>query len=219
MALKKTAPSRADSNALIVRIVSENTVREYKRKQIVFSQGDPAKAVFYILEGKIKATVISKQGKQAAFSILENGSFFGERCLTGQPLRLYTAIATEQSTIVRIEKKRMVVLLREEPKFSDRFMTYLLLHCGRLEEDLVDHLFNSSEKRLARILLLLAHVGENGSFEHVIPKISQESLAEMVGTTRPRVSFFMKRFKKLGFIHDNDGLVVHSSLLNIILHD
>lgn len=219
MTSKPTASARPGFNTLIARIFDENTVREYKKKQIIFSQGDSADAVFYILNGKIKLTLISKEGKQAVLSILEKDSFLGEQCLTGIPLRLATATAIEPATIVRIEKKSMVRLLHEEPEFSEMFTSYMLSHSLRVEEDLVDHLFNSSEKRLARILLLLAHVGKDANFEHVIPKISQDTLAEMVGTTRPRISFFMKKFKKLGFVCHNDGLTVHSSLINFILHD
>ena len=219
MTSKPTAPSRPGFNTLIARIADKNIVREYKKKQIIFSQGDPADAVFCILNGKIKLTFISKQGKQAVLSILEKDSFLGEQCLTGLPLRLSTATAIEPTTIARIEKKSMVRLLHEEPEFSELFTSYMLSHSLRVEEDLVDHLFNSSEKRLARILLLLAHVGKDANFEHVIPKISQDTLAEMVGTTRPRISFFMKKFKKLGFVHHNEGLTVHSSLINFVFHD
>ena len=219
MTPKPTATSRLGFDTLIARIVDQNIVHEYKKKQTIFSQGDSADAVFYILNGKIKLTLISEQGKQAVLSILENDSFIGEQCLTGLPLRLSTATAIEPTTIARIEKKSMVRLLHEEPEFSELFTSYMLSHSLRVEEDLVDHLFNSSEKRLARILLLLAHVGKDANFEHVLPKISQDTLAEMVGTTRPRISFFMKKFKKLGFVHHNDGLTVHSSLINFILHD
>ena len=219
MTPKPTASSRPGFNTLVARIVEKNVFREYQKKQIIFSQGDPADAVFYILNGKIKITLISKQGKQAVLSILEKDSFFGEQCLTGLPHRLSTVTVTEPATIVRIEKKAMVRLLHEEPEFSELFTSYMLSHSLRVEEDLVDHILNSSEKRLARILLLLAHVGKDSDFEHVIPKISQDTLAEMVGTTRPRISFFMKKFKRLGFVHYNDGLTVHSSLINFILHD
>ena len=219
MTPKPTASSRPGFNTLIARIVDKNVFHEYKKNEIVFSQGDPADAVSYILNGKIKLTLVSKQGKQAVLSILEKDSFFGEQCLTGMPLRLPTATAIEPTTIARIEKKSMVRLLHEEPEFSKLFTSYMLSHSLRVEEDLVDHLFNSSEKRLARILLLLAHVGKDANFEHVIPKISQDTLAEMVGTTRPRISFFMKKFRKLGFVHHNDGLTVHSSLINVIVHD
>jgi CRP/FNR family transcriptional regulator, cyclic AMP receptor protein len=219
MTPKPTAPSFFGFDTLIARIVEKNIVREYKENQIIFSQGDSADAVFYILNGKIKSTLISKQGKQAVLSILEKGSFLGEQCLTGLPLRLSTATAIEPTTIVRIEKKSMVRLLHEAPEFSELFTSYMLSHSLRVEEDLVDHLFNSCEKRLARILLLLAHVGKDANFEHVIPKISQETLAAMVGTTRSRINFFMKKFKELGFIYRGDGLIVHSSLINIILND
>ena len=219
MTPKPTASSHPGFNTLVARIVDKNVFREYKEKQIIFLQGDPADAVFYILNGKIKLTLISKQGKQAVLSILEKDSFFGEQCLTGLPHRLSTATAIEPTTTARIEKKSMVRLLHEAPEFSGLFTSYMLSHSLRVEEDLVDHLFNSSEKRLARILLLLAHVGKDASFEHVIPKVSQDTLAEMVGTTRPRISFFMKKFKKLGFVHHNDGLTVHSSLISFILHD
>jgi CRP/FNR family cyclic AMP-dependent transcriptional regulator len=219
MTPKPTAPSFLGFDTLIARIVDKNIVREYKKKQIIFSQGDSADAVFYILNGKIKLTLISKQGKQAVLSILEKDSFLGEHCLTGLPLRLSSATAIEPTTIVRIEKKIMVRLLHEDPEFSELFTSYMLSHSLRVEEDLVDHLFHSSERRLARILLLLAHVGKDANFEHVIPKISQDTLAEMVGTTRPRISFFMKKFKKLGFVRHNDGLTVHRSLINFILHD
>jgi len=215
----KTASSLLGFSTLIARIVDKNIVREYKKKQIIFSQGDSADAVFYILNGKIKFTLVSKQGKQAVLSILEKGSFLGEQCLTGVPFRPFTATAIEPTTIVRIEKKSMVRQLHQEPEFSELFTSYMLSHSLRVEEDLVDHLFNSSEKRLARILLLLAHVGKDANFEHVIPKISQDTLAEMVGTKRPRISFFMKKFKELGFVHRSDGLTVHGSLINIIHND
>ena len=219
MTPQPTASSRPGFNTLIARIVDKDVFREYKKKQIIYSQGDPADAVFYILNGKIKLTLISKQGKQAVLAILEKDSFFGEQCLTGLLHRLSTATAIEPTTIARIEKKSTVRLLREEPEFSELFTSYLLSHSLRVEEDLVDHLFNSSEKRLARILLLLAHVGKDANFEHIIPKISQDTLAEMVGTTRPRITFFMKKFRKLGFVHHNDGLTVHSSLINVIVRD
>jgi CRP-like cAMP-binding protein len=189
------------------------------KKQIVFSQGDAAEAVFYIQAGKIKLTVVSPQGKEAVVAMLEPGSFFGEGCLAGQLVYMTTATAMEDSTLVRIDKQAMIRTLQEDPTFSAMFLTYLLARNIRIQEDLVDQLFNSSEKRLARILLLMAHFGKEGKPEAVIPKISQETLAEMIGTTRSRVSFFMNRFRKLGFLHDNGGLHVHSSLLNIILHD
>ena len=189
------------------------------KKQTIFVQGDPADAVFYIQEGKVRLTVVSKTGKEATIGILHEGSFFGEGCLTGQPLRLGSATAMTDCAVMRIEKKSMVEVLHREQEFSETFVAYLLARNVRYEEDLVDQLFNSSEKRLARVLLLLAHFGKDGKPEVAIPKISQETLAEMIGTTRSRVSFFMNRFRKLGFIRYNGELEVHSSLLGIVLHD
>ena len=189
------------------------------KKHTIFSQGDSAEAVFYIQAGKVKLTVVSKQGKEAVVAILERGAFFGESCLAGQVIRTATASAVEDSTIVRIDKDAMIRVLHEEPTFAELFMAYLLEHTIRIQEDLVDQLFNSSEKRLARVLLLLAHFGKEGKPETVIAKISQETLAEMIGTTRSRVSYFMNKFRKLGFIDYNGELHVHSSLLNVVLHD
>ena len=189
------------------------------KKQMLFSQGDAAEAVFYIQTGKVKLTVVSQQGKEAVIAILEPGAFFGQSCLAGQSIRTATATAVEDSNIVRINKDAMIRVLHEEPIFAELFMAYLLAHTIRVEEDLVDQLFNSSEKRLARVLLLLAHFGKEGKPETVITKISQETLAEMIGTTRSRVSFFMNKFRKMGFIDYNGELHVHSSLLNIVLHD
>ena len=189
------------------------------KKHTIFSQGDAAEAVFYIQAGKVKLTVVSKQGKEAVVAILERGAFFGESCLAGQVIRTATASAVEDSTIVRIDKDAMIRVLHEEPTFAELFMAYLLEHTIRIQEDLVDQLFNSSEKRLARVLLLLAHFGKEGKPETVIAKISQETLAEMIGTTRSRVSYFMNKFRKLGFIDYNGELHVHSSLLNVVLHD
>jgi CRP/FNR family cyclic AMP-dependent transcriptional regulator len=189
------------------------------KKQILYSQGDAADAVFYIQGGKVKLTVVSEQGKEAVFAILEQGSFFGESCLAGQIVRSATATALEDSSIMRIDKDAMIRVLHEKPAFAELFMSYLLAHSIRIQEDLVDQLFNSSEKRLARVLLLLAHFGKEGKPEPVIAKVSQETLAEMIGTTRSRVSYFMNKFRKLGFINYNGGLHVHSSLLNIVLHD
>jgi CRP/FNR family cyclic AMP-dependent transcriptional regulator len=188
-------------------------------KQILFSQGDKADAVFYIQAGKVKLTVVSQQGKEAIVAILEQGGFFGEGCLAGQLVCMATATTAEDSTIVRIDKQAMIETLHNEPTFSELFLTYLLARNVRIQEDLVDHLFNSSEKRLARVLLLMAHFGKEGKPEPVVPKVSQETLAEMIGTTRSRVSFFMNKFRKLGFVYYNGGLHVHSSLLNIVLHD
>ena len=190
------------------------------KKQILYSQGDTSDAVFYIQGGKVKLTVVSEQGRAAVIAILEQGSFFGESCLAGQPVRTETATVLEASSIVRINKDAMLHMLHKEPTFATLFISYLLTHSLRIQEDLVDQLFNSSEKRLARVLLLMAHFGKEGKPEPVIAKISQEMLAEMIGTTRSRVSFFMNRFRKLGFLdYNNGGLHVHSSLLNIVLHD
>ena len=194
-------------------------VAMFSKKQTIFVQGDPSDSVFYIQKGKVRLTVVSKSGKEATIGVLNESDFFGEGCLTGQLLRLCTATAMTDCSVMRIEKKSMVEVLHWEHAFSDMFVTYLLTRNIRYEEDLVDQLFNSSEKRLARVLLLLAHFGKEGKPEVAIPKISQETLAEMVGTTRSRVSYFMNRFRKLGFIRYNGELEVHSSLLNIVLHD
>jgi CRP/FNR family cyclic AMP-dependent transcriptional regulator len=193
------------------------------RKSGIFTQGDAADAVFYIQKGKVRLTVVSKTGKEATIGILSDGSFFGEGSLAGQALRMGSAVSVTDCSLLRIDKKAMMSALHREHAFSDMFVAYLLSRNIRYEEDLVDQLFNSSEKRLARVLLMLAHFGKEGVPETVVPKISQETLAEMVGTTRSRVSFFMNRFRKLGFIHyaggEEGGLQVHSSLLNVVLHD
>jgi CRP/FNR family transcriptional regulator, cyclic AMP receptor protein len=191
----------------------------FPKKQTIFAQGDPAGAVFYLQAGKVRLTVVSKTGKEATIGILSDGSFFGEGSLAGQPLRMGAATAMTDCAVLRIEKKAMVDTLHREHTLSDLFVAYLLTRNIKYEEDLVDQLFNSSEKRLARVLLMLAHFGKDGKPESVIPKISQETLAEMVGTTRSRVSFFMNRFRKLGFIRYNGELEVHSSLLNVVLYD
>jgi CRP-like cAMP-binding protein len=192
----------------------------FPKKEIVFAQGDAADSVFYIREGKIRLTVVSTIGKEATLGLLSEGDFFGEGGLAGQPLRMGSATAMTDCELLRIDKKAMMEALHRENQFSDMFVAYLLARNIRYEEDLVDQLFNSSEKRLARILLLLAHFGKEGVPETVVPKISQETLADMIGTTRSRVSFFMNRFRKLGFVDYGDsGLKVHSSLLNIVLHD
>jgi len=192
-------------------------------KETIFAQGDDANAVFYIQSGKVKLTVVSKTGREATIGMLTEGNFFGEGALAGQALRMGSAAAMTDCELLRIDKKSMMEALHREHAFSDLFVAYLLARNIRYEEDLVDHLFNSSEKRLARVLLLLAHFGKEGVPETVVPKISQETLADMVGTTRSRVSFFMNRFRKLGFIHYaggiEGGLQVHSSLLNVVLHD
>ncbi len=198
---------------------SGKTILAFPKKQTLFSQGDVADAVFYIQSGQVKLSVVSKQGKEAVVGIVEQGGFVGEGCLAGQRVCMATATTLEDSTLVRIDKQAMIRVLHEEPTFSTMFMEYLLARNVRIQEDLVDQLFNSAEKRLARVLLLMAHFGKEGKPEPVLAKISQETLAEMIGTTRSRVSFFMNRFRKLGFIEYNGGLHVHSSLLNVVLHD
>jgi CRP/FNR family transcriptional regulator, cyclic AMP receptor protein len=203
----------------LTKVGREKTSLTFPKKQVLYSQGDAADVVFYIQGGKVKLTVVSQQGREAVIAILEQGSFFGESCLAGQTVRTATATALEDCSLVRIDKGAMIRVLHDEPTFAELFMSYLLAHTIRIQEDLVDQLFNSSEKRLARILLLLAHFGKEGKPEPVIAKVSQEMLAEMIGTTRSRVSFFMNKFRKLGFIEYNGGLHVHSSLLNIVLHD
>jgi CRP-like cAMP-binding protein len=186
---------------------------------VLFSQGDAANAVFYIQAGRVKLTAVSSKGKEAIVAILERGDFFGEGCLAGQPLRMAAAMALDPSTIVRIDKAAITQVLHDESAFSELFIAFLLSRNARIEADLVDQLFNSSEKRLARVLLLLARFGKEGTPTPVIAKISQETLAEMVGTTRSRISFFMNKFRKHGLIEYNGGLHIHSSLLNIVLHD
>ena len=195
-------------------------IASFSAKQAIFVQGDPSDAVFYIHKGKVKLTVVSKTGKEATIGILSGGDFFGEGCLAGQPLRLCSATAMSDCSVMKIRQKAMIEVLHREHGFSDVFVTYLLARNIRYEADLVDQLFNSSEKRLARLLLLLAHFGKEGKPETVIPKISQEALAEMVGTTRARVSFFMNRFREMGFVdYNSEGLQVRSSLLGVVLHD
>jgi CRP-like cAMP-binding protein len=194
-------------------------VVEFKKKETVFSQGDPAKNVLYIQKGRIKLSVVNETGKEAVVGVLGPGDFFGEGCLAGQPLRIGTATAIAATTALVIEKAEMIRVLHAEHEFSDRFISYMLSRNIRIEEDLVDQLFNSSEKRLARTLLLLARYGKEDKPQCVLPKISQEMLAEMVGTTRSRVNFFMNKFKKLGFIKYNGGLQINTSLLSVVLHD
>jgi CRP/FNR family cyclic AMP-dependent transcriptional regulator len=208
-----------DAKALLAAIGPGSATPTYPKRQPIFSQGDRADAVFFLQRGKVKLTVVSRQGKQAVIALLGPGDFFGEGCLTGQPLRMATATALTESSVVRLPKETMIRALHRDEAFSEMFTRYLLSRNLRMEEDLVDHLFNSSEKRLARVLLLLANFGKAGRPEPVVPKISQETLAEMVGTTRSRISFFMNKFRKLGFIAYNGGLEVHSSLLHVVLHD
>jgi CRP/FNR family cyclic AMP-dependent transcriptional regulator len=195
------------------------TVKAFKSEKIIFAQGDNADAIFYIQKGKVKLTVLSKRGKEAVIAVLGPCGFFGEGCLAGQSIRMSTATAMTDCSIMRLTRATVVETLRREPEFSDLLLSYMLTRSIRVEEDLIDQLFNSSEKRLARALLLLANFGKDGKPETVIPKISQETLAEMVGTTRSRVSFFMNKFRRLGFIKYNGTLEVHSSLLNVVLHD
>jgi CRP/FNR family transcriptional regulator, cyclic AMP receptor protein len=216
-AKKKKRPFNV--NLFLQRANGGTTVTSYREKEKIFSQGDPADAVFYIQEGKVKVCVISELGKEAVVALHGKGDFFGEGCLTGQPLRLATVAAMTECVIMRLAKADIVRVLHDEPKFSERFMSYLLARNARVEEDLVDQLFNSSEKRLARVLLLMANFGKEGKPEPVITKISQETLADIVGTTRSRVSTFMNKFRQLGFINYNGELEVHNSLLNVILHD
>ena len=208
-----------DSTEFLSRVGRGKTLIECHRGDVIFTQGETADAVFFVHRGRVKLTVVSTRGKEAVVALLEADSFFGEGCLNGQPRRLASAAALTAGTIMRIEKKEMLRVLSAEPPFAARFMSYLLERNSRVEADLVDHLFNSSEKRLARVLLLLAHFGKDQVPEPILPKISQELLAEMIGTTRSRVSFFMNKFRKLGFIHYNDTLEVHNSLLNVVLHD
>jgi CRP/FNR family cyclic AMP-dependent transcriptional regulator len=208
-----------DPKVFLAKAGGGRTIAEYSKGQMVFSQGDPANAVFYIRKGKIKLTVVSNNGKEAVIAILDSDDFVGEGCLAAQPLRMATATAITDCSIIRLEKAAMIRVLHEEPAFSEMFLTYVLSRNMRIEADLVDQLFNSSEKRLARVLLLLSHFGKEGKPEPVIAKVSQETLGEMIGTTRARVSFFMNKFRKMGFIEYNGGLHVHSSLLNIVLHD
>jgi CRP/FNR family transcriptional regulator, cyclic AMP receptor protein len=216
-AKKKMQPFNV--NSFLSEINGGRTITSYRKNEKIFSQGDPADAVFYIREGRVKVSVISEQGKEAVVALHEKGDFFGDGCLSGQPLRLATVAAMTESVIMRIDKATMVRVLHDEPKFSERFMVYLLARKARVEADLVDQLFNSTEKRLARVLLLMANFGKEGKPEPVITKISQEMLADIIGTTRSRVSTFMNKCRQLGFINYNGDLEVHQSLLNVVLHD
>jgi CRP-like cAMP-binding protein len=222
--VKHLSPSRREKTfrpeAFLASAGAGRTIVDLKKGQRIFSQGDAATAVFYVQTGKIKLTVISKRGKEATIALLGAGNFLGEECIAAMQLqRVATATALTPSSLLRIERAEMVRVLHQEQLFSEVFVAYLLARNARVQEDLVDQLFNSSEKRLARALLLLAQFGKEGKPETVIPKISQETLADMIGTTRSRVSFFMNRFRKLGFIEYNGHLSIHSSLLNVILHD
>jgi CRP-like cAMP-binding protein len=210
-----------DSGFLISKLGSGKSKHDYVADEPVFSQGDPADSVFYIQSGKVKLNVVSKSGKEAVIAILPEDHFFGEGCLAGQPVRMATASALQRSNIIRVERQVMLGLLRREPDFAQQFLTHLLSRNIRMEADLVDHLFNSSEKRLARLLLLMANFGQESKPIPVIARMSQETLAEMIGTTRSRVSYFLNRFRELGFIdyNGNTGMQVHSSLVSVVLHD
>ncbi|MBN8940820.1 MAG: Crp/Fnr family transcriptional regulator [Rhizobiales bacterium] len=217
MAIKDKLPF--DAKAFLAKVGEGRSIAKYRKDQLVFSQGDPADAVFYIQKGKVKVTVVSEQGKEAVVAMLGANDFVGEGCLAGQTRRIATVATMTECVVARLEKAAIVRVLHDEPAFSEMFIAHLLTRAIRVEADLIDQLFNSSEKRLARLLLLLANFGKEGKPEPVIAKISQETLAEMIGTTRSRVSFFMNKFRKLGFIEYNGGIEVHSSLLNVILHD
>jgi len=212
-------PKTFDSNVFLTKVSSGTSIIEYRANDRIFVQGDPADALLYIQEGKVKVSVVSKQGKEAVVAILKDGDFLGEGCLAGQQVRMATAVAISECSITKVNKPVVVRLLHEEPSFANMFMAHLLSRNIKIEEDLVDQLFNSSEKRLARVLLILANFGKEGAPQTAVPKISQETLAGMVGTTRSRVNVFMNRFRKLGFIEYNGGLKIHSSLLNVVLHD
>jgi CRP/FNR family cyclic AMP-dependent transcriptional regulator len=218
MARKIKGPS-FDPNLLLAATGRGRTKLEYRSGRVIFTQGDVADSIFYILRGKIKIAVTSKQGREAVVALLGERDFFGEGCLIAQPLRLATAASMTDATAIRVERAEMLRLLHSEPDFAEAFTVYLLTRNSRVEADLADHLFNSSEKRLARALLLLANFGKEGRPEPITAKISQETLAKMIGTTRPRVSLFMNKFRKLGFIEYNGGLHVHSSLLSVVLRD
>jgi CRP/FNR family transcriptional regulator, cyclic AMP receptor protein len=209
-----------DPRTFLTKLATGKSTQEYRANESIFSQGDAADSVYYIQGGKVKLAVVSKRGKEAVVAILPEGSFFGEGCLAGQLLRMSTASTVQHSKIMRVERAVMVTLLHQEPEFAERFLVHLLTRNIRMEADLVDHLFNSSEKRLARLLLLLANFGQESKPIPVVAKMSQETLAEMIGTTRSRVSFFMNRFRKLGFIdYDGGGMHVNSSLISVVLHD
>ena len=215
---KKSKP-KFDPEVFLAKADGGLTISKHGKGQVVFAQGDPADSVFYIREGRVKIAVMSDQGKEAVVAFLKAGDFIGEGCLTGRPRRVSTARAVEDSIITRMDKATMVRVLRDEPNFSELFTAHLLARTLRVEEDLVDQLFNSSEKRLARALLLLANFGKDGKQEPVIAKVSQETLADMIGTTRSRVSHFMNKFRELGYIDYNGDLEVHSSLLDAVLHE
>jgi CRP-like cAMP-binding protein len=217
--MKRPRKPPFDPKVFLSKVNGGRTISDYRKDQIVYRQGDPADFVFFIQSGKVKKTVLSEQGKEAVVALLGVGDFFGEACLAGEVLRLATVSAMTKCVIARISKADITRVIHEEPAFAELFISHLLARNSRVEEDLVDQLFNSSEKRLARVLLLLANFGKEGLPEPVIAKISQETLAEMVGTTRSRVSFFMNRFRQLGLINYNGRIEVHRSLLNVVLRD
>lgn len=208
-----------DPKEFLAKVGEGKTIVEYRKDEVIFAQGDAADTIYYIQKGRLKVVVISEQGKEAVVGMLEPGQFFGEGCLNGHSLRIATTTAMEACLVTAIAKAAMLTVLHSEPKFSELFMAHLLTRNSRIEEDLIDQLFNSSEKRLARLLLLLANFGKEGTPQPISPNISQETLAEMIGTTRSRVSFFMNKFRKLGFISYNGKIEVHSSLLNAVLYD
>jgi CRP-like cAMP-binding protein len=208
-----------DPKVFLLKVNGGHSVSDYRKGKIIYAQGDPADSVFYIHEGQAKVTVLSEQGKEAVVALLNPGDFFGEGCLAGQPRRMATVSAMTECLIARMAKKDIIRVIHKEPTFSELFISHLLARNIRVEEDLVDQLFNSSEKRLARVLLLLANFGKESKPEPVLAKISQETLAEMIGTTRSRVSFFMNKFRQLGLINYNGKIEVHSSLLNVVLHE
>jgi CRP/FNR family cyclic AMP-dependent transcriptional regulator len=220
--MSKRARSRKasfDPKTFLANVGEGKAIAKYRKGNVVFSQGEAADAVFYIQKGRVKLTVVSEQGKEAVIAILGPGSFFGEGCLNGHAVRISTTTAMDECVITRIAKAAMIATMHKEPDFSELFMAYLLERNGRIEEDLIDQLFNSSERRLARLLLLLANFGKESSPTPIVGKISQETLAEMIGTTRARVSFFMNKFRRLGFIEYNGSLEVRNSLLNVVLYD
>jgi CRP/FNR family transcriptional regulator, cyclic AMP receptor protein len=217
--VKKRDKASFDPKIFLAKVGDGKTISKYRKDQIIFSQGEVADAVFYIQQGKVKLTVVSEQGKEAVVAILGPGHFFGEGCLNGHSLRIATTMAIDECVITRLEKATMIETIHNEPEFCELFMSYLLSRNSRIEEDLIDQLFNSSEKRLARLPLLLANFGKEGRPEPIVGKFGQETLAEMIGTTRSRVSFFMNKFRKLGFIEYNGKIEVHNSLLNVILYD
>jgi CRP/FNR family cyclic AMP-dependent transcriptional regulator len=217
--MEKQGKDSFNPKMFLAKVGAGKTILEVRKNQSIFAQGEVADAIFYIQKGKVKLTVLSDQGKEAVVAILEPGQFFGEGCMNGHKLRIATTKALEDSVITSITKQAMLAALHSEPKFSEIFMAYLLTRNSRIEEDLLDQLFNSSERRLARTLLLLANFGKAGSPQPISPNISQETLAEMIGTTRSRVSFFMNKFRKLGLIDYNGHIEVHNSLLSAVLHE